>query len=76
MQKEAQPPVASQCHRPLRSASALASMSSAHFNRGPAYGLSAEVTNTVRLTGTDKRSMGTEPCSLNPLLPVSCVLRR
>lgn len=30
-----------------------ASMSSAHFNRGPAYGLSAEVKNKVRLEGTD-----------------------
>lgn len=32
--------------------SPLASMSSAHFNRGPAYGLSAEVKNKVRPEGT------------------------
>jgi hypothetical protein len=41
-------------------------MSSAHFNRGPAYGLSAEVKNKVRLgrlPGQKSHSWG----SLNPL---------
>ena len=43
------------CRRPQRAATAAhppsTSMSSAHFNRGPAYGLSAEVKNKVGLEG-------------------------
>lgn len=39
----------------------LASMSSAHFNRGPAYGLSAEVKNKVRLEGLTDTPLGQSP---------------
>lgn len=38
-----------------------ASMSSAHFNRGPAYGLSAEVKNKVRLEGLTDTLPGQSP---------------
>lgn len=49
MQTEPQllPPAPARCHRHPPSTS----MSSAHFNRGPAYGLSAEVKNKVGLEG-------------------------
>lgn len=54
-----------------------ASMSSAHFNRGPAYGLSAEVKNKVGLEGLPPSGPhmlpGQRPCSwgsLDTLLPI------
>ena len=49
MQTELQllPPAPARCHHHPPSTS----MSSAHFNRGPAYGLSAEVKNKVGLEG-------------------------
>lgn len=51
---------------PLLCQSPLASMSSAHFNRGPAYGLSAEVKNKVRLEGLTNTPPGQSPVPRNP----------
>lgn len=58
-----------------------ASMSSAHFNRGPAYGLSAEVKNKVGLEGLPWSGLHALPGqrprswdSLDALLPVPCDL--
>lgn len=59
-----------------------ASMSSAHFNRGPAYGLSAEVKNKVGLDGLPWPGHTVLPGqrphsldSLDPLLLIPCDLR-